>query len=81
VERISTGKSYAVGKSEAKRDAGLATAFSGYNDGSSSPEFRTLGWRHQGAMRDQSGDPDRYATPDEYGNTECGWVMLIPEKV
>lgn len=45
IERISIGKSYATGKSESKRGAGLATAFSGYNDGSSCPEFKTLGWR------------------------------------
>jgi DNA modification methylase len=45
VERISTGKSYAVGKSDAKRSQGLATAFSGYDDGSSAPSFRTVGWR------------------------------------
>ena len=35
LERTSTGKSYAVGKSDAKRGVGLATAFSGYDDGSS----------------------------------------------
>jgi hypothetical protein len=37
-------KSKAVGKSQAKRDVGLATAFSGYDDGSSAPTFATLGW-------------------------------------
>lgn len=45
VERVSTGKRYAVGKSAAKNAAGLVTGFSGYDDGSSSPEFRTTGWR------------------------------------
>ena len=37
--------SKAIGKSAAKRAQGLATAFSGYEDGSSAPTFRTLGWR------------------------------------
>ncbi len=45
VERLSEGKSYAVGKSDNKRGQGLATAFSGYDDGSSSPSFKTLGWQ------------------------------------
>ncbi len=45
VERTSTGKSYAVGKSDSKRGDGLATAFSGYDDGSSCPTFKTTGWR------------------------------------
>jgi DNA modification methylase len=45
VERVSTGKSYAVDKSKDKRAAGLATAFSGYDDGSSCPSFKTLGWQ------------------------------------
>lgn len=44
VERISKGRSYATGKSKAKRDAGLATAFSGYDDGSPSPTARDLGY-------------------------------------
>jgi len=45
VERVSTGKSYAVEKSEAKRKSGLVTAFSGYDDGSSCPQFNTVGWK------------------------------------
>ena len=45
VERVSTGKRYATGKSEAKNDAGLVTAFSGYDDGSSCPVFKTTGWK------------------------------------
>ena len=45
MERISKGKSYATGKSSRKRSNGLATAFSGYDDGSSVPEFKTLGWQ------------------------------------
>lgn len=45
VERVSTGKSKAAGKSGEKRSQGLATAFSGYNDGSSCPEFRIHGYR------------------------------------
>lgn len=44
VERVSTGKSMAVGKSSAKRSVGLATAFSGYDDGSKAPCFKTTGW-------------------------------------
>jgi len=44
VERVSTGKRYSTGKSKEKNDAGLVTGFSGYNDGSSSPVFKTTGW-------------------------------------
>ena len=43
-ERVSTGRRYSTGKSEAKNKAGLATAFSGYDDGSSGPVYRTVGW-------------------------------------
>ena len=54
IERVSTGKSYAVEKSSAKRDAGLATAFSGYDDGSSAPVFKTTGWRPSCGCDDRS---------------------------
>ena len=43
-ERISTGKRYSTGKSKQKNDSGLVTGFSGYDDGSSSPVFKTTGW-------------------------------------
>jgi DNA modification methylase len=39
------GERYATGKSAVKNGAGLATAFSGYTDGSSAPTFITTGWR------------------------------------
>jgi hypothetical protein len=45
VERESTGKRYSTGKSKEKNDAGLVTGSSGYDDGSSCPIFKTLGWR------------------------------------
>jgi DNA modification methylase len=38
------GERYATGKSAEKNGAGLATAFSGYTDGSSAPTFVTLDW-------------------------------------
>jgi DNA modification methylase len=38
------GERYATGKSATKNGAGLATAFSGYTDGSSAPTFTTTGW-------------------------------------
>lgn len=44
IERAGS-KSYAVGKSAAKREAGLTTAFSGYEDGSSAPIFTTKGFQ------------------------------------
>jgi DNA modification methylase len=44
-ERVSTGKRYSTGKSLQKNQAGLVTGFSGYDDGSSAPVFRTIGWR------------------------------------
>jgi hypothetical protein len=44
MERTSKGKSYAVEKSLVKRDDGLRTGFSGYDDGSSCPTFQTTGW-------------------------------------
>ncbi|MBE9479821.1 MAG: hypothetical protein IMY80_07630, partial [Chloroflexi bacterium] len=44
VERVGS-KPYRTGKSAEKASVGLVTAFSGYEDGSSSPTFNTLGWR------------------------------------
>ena len=41
---MSTGKRYATGKSAVKNNEGLATAFSGYDDGASAPAFATVGW-------------------------------------
>jgi len=55
VERLSTGKRYATGKSEAKNAAGLVTAFSGYDDGSPCPVFRTTGFRPTCAHNDDTG--------------------------
>jgi DNA modification methylase len=46
VERIGSSESVAGPKSQAKRDQGLATAFSGYADGSTCPSFKTVGWQH-----------------------------------
>lgn len=45
LEKISTGKRYSTGKSESKNQTGLATAFSGYDDGSSAPVYLTKGWQ------------------------------------
>ncbi|KKN70092.1 hypothetical protein LCGC14_0434170 [marine sediment metagenome] len=39
-----SSKRYATGKSETKNKAGLVTAFSGYEDGSSCPVHITTGW-------------------------------------
>ena len=39
------GKSIAGPKSTEKRQRGLVTAFSGYDDGSIAPTFHTIGWR------------------------------------
>ncbi len=45
VERVSLGKRYSTGKSKEKNESGLVTGFSGYDDGSSSPVFKTLGFQ------------------------------------
>jgi len=45
VERINKAASVAGPKSTQKREQGLATAFSGYADGSKAPSFLTTGWR------------------------------------
>jgi len=63
VERVSTGKSYATGKSSSKRGSGLATAFSGYDDGSSCPEFKTLGWRPTCSHKDAPTVPSLVLDP------------------
>lgn len=44
LERLSGGRSKAVGKSDEKREQGLATAFSGYDDGAPAPAYETVGW-------------------------------------
>ena len=44
IERVSEAKSKTGPKSQAKRAQDLRTAFSGYEDGSSAPVFRTIGW-------------------------------------
>jgi hypothetical protein len=44
VTEVERAASVAGPKSQAKRDQGLATAFSGYADGSIAPKIRTLGW-------------------------------------
>ena len=44
LERVNQSASVAGPKSAAKREQGLATAFSGYADGSTGPSFRTVGW-------------------------------------
>ena len=43
-ERVSLGKRYSTGKSKEKNESGLVTGFSGYDDGSSSPVFKTIGF-------------------------------------
>ena len=76
VERVSTGKSYAVGKSQAKRGDGLATAFSGYDDGSSAPEFRTTGWR---PTCGHEGEPVPSTVLDPFAGS--GTVGLVAERL
>ena len=43
-ERVSLGKRYSTGKSKEKNESGLVTGFSGYDDGSSYPVFKTIGF-------------------------------------
>jgi DNA modification methylase len=45
LRRISTGEPRSTGKSLEKNNAGLVTAFSGYDDGSACPVFETTGWK------------------------------------
>ena len=35
-------------------------------------------WKHVGPMRD---GPDFLCSPDEDGNTGCGWTQKIPKKI
>ena len=65
VEKVSTGKRYATGKSKAKNDAGLVTGFSGYDDGSSAPVYKTTGWRPT-CKHDcrKTGDDGMYGQPE-----------------
>jgi DNA modification methylase len=55
-ERVGGSASVAGPKSQTKRDMGLVTAFSGYEDGSTSPSFTTVGWKPTCACQD-AGDP------------------------
>ena len=75
VERTSKGKSYAVGKSDDKRGKGLATAFSGYDDGSSCPTFTTTGW--QPTCDCFSDDPAQTAWDVQMGLEEYDPVRCI----
>lgn len=45
VTEVERGNSVAGPKSQAKRDQGLVTAFSGYDDGSVAPRITTVGWQ------------------------------------
>jgi hypothetical protein len=75
VERTSSGKSYATGKSETKRRDGLATAFSGYDDGSSSPTFRTVGWKPGCECQPSDGEHGKRAlVPYATGSDVGTWV-------
>ena len=44
-ERITQSKSIAGEKTQLKRNQGLVTQFSGYEDGSTSPNIKTIGWK------------------------------------
>ncbi len=65
-ERVSTGKRYSTGKSKAKNDAGLVTGFSGYDDGSSAPVFKTTGWEPSCDCEQHEDEPGVFIErPDE----------------
>lgn len=70
-------ESKAVGKSQAKRDVGLATAFSGYADGSSAPTFTTLGWVP--TCKCDAGDPQPCVVLDPFFG--AGTVGLVSERL
>lgn len=70
-------KSKAVGKSQAKRDVGLATAFSGYDDGSSAPTFTTLGWVP--TCKCDAGDPQPCVVLDPFFG--AGTVGLVAKRL
>jgi hypothetical protein len=72
------GKSIAVGKSVAKREQGLATAFSGYDDGSSCPSFSTLGWRPTCQCADAD-DPIPAVVLDPFAGT--GTTLMAARKL
>jgi len=70
-------ESKAVGKSQAKRDVGLATAFSGYADGSSAPTFTTIGWVP--TCKCDAGDPQPCVVLDPFFG--AGTVGLVSERL
>jgi len=70
-------KSKAVGKSQAKRDVGLATAFSGYDDGSSAPTFTTLGWVP--GCKCDAGDPQPCVVLDPFFG--AGTVGVVAKRL
>ena len=74
-ERVSIGKRYSTGKSADKNSKGLVTAFSGYDDGSSCPQFRTIGWRP--TCECNAGDPIPCTVLDPFnGAGTTGLVAL-----
>ncbi len=78
-ERVSTGKSYSVGKSAKKNAVGLLTGFSGYDDGSSSPVFRTVGWKPSCKHKDADAMPSVVLDPF-CGSGTAGVVALAHER-
>ena len=76
-ERVSAGKRYSTGKSKAKNDVGLITGFSGYDDGSSCPVFRTTGWR---PTCDCGGEPVPCTILDPFGGAGTTAVVAMQLK-
>jgi DNA modification methylase len=70
------GERYATGKSATKNGAGLATAFSGYTDGSSAPTFTTTGWR---PTCDHGGEPVPAVVLDPFAGT--GTVGMVAQSL
>ena len=64
------GKSIAGPKSTEKRERGLATAFSGYDDGSIAPTFTTTGWRPTCSCLPAIDDPGEVVDGDQ----ESAWA-------
>lgn len=75
VERTTQSESIAGPKSTAKREQGLATAFSGYADGSTSPSFRTLGWQPTCAC---GGEPVPCTVLDCFGGSGTVAAVALP---
>jgi DNA modification methylase len=77
-ERVSTGKRYSTGKSAEKNADNLRTGFSGYDDGSSAPVFKTIGFGPSCSCENNTGGA-KSVVLDPFGG--AGTTALVADRL